>query len=608
MLGAWLPSVERGRPFVTLKLATSLDGRIAAADGSSRWITSEVVPAARARPARRGRRDRRRHRHRARRRPVADRPERRRLAARAPAAARRRRPPRLPAGARLRGPGGELVQVRTHDPARGPRGARRARGPARPRRGRPHARRRVPARRARRRGARLRRTRPARRRAARDGRPRHHHASATPCGSTTRSVIPLGPDVLVVAHRQTRRPRSRRRSTDVHRNRRGDRHRRAHRARAEGPTPACGVRGPLVVSDAHLGDSISVSGVCLTVTELPGDGTFVADVMPETLRRSALGDLGGRARSTSSARCAVGGRYGGHVVQGHVDGVGTILRRTPRTALGRRRDRPRAGARAVRRREGLDRRLGHLADGHARRRRLVRRLAHPHHARGDDPRHPRARRPGQPRGRRARQVHGTAARGGGGAAMTRPPGHDRGRARRPARGAARARRGLARPRERGRRHPRRAVRDARVDGLDDPALVGLPVRADAGVTRRRARPAAHGPAAARTRAAPPTPSRSTPRRASPPASRPRTAPARCRCSPTRRRAESDLIRPGHVLPLRAVPGRRAAPRRPHRGGRRPVPARRPRARRRDRRAGERRRHDDAPARGVRSSRRPRVWC
>ncbi len=43
LLGAWLPSLERGRPFVTLKLATSLDGRIAAADGSSRWITSEVA-------------------------------------------------------------------------------------------------------------------------------------------------------------------------------------------------------------------------------------------------------------------------------------------------------------------------------------------------------------------------------------------------------------------------------------------------------------------------------------------------------------------------------------------------------------------------------------
>jgi riboflavin synthase len=89
------------------------------------------------------------------------------------------------------------------------------------------------------------------------------------------------------------------------------------------------VRGPLVVSDARLGDSISVSGVCLTVTELPGDGTFWADVMPETLRRSALDQLGVSSPVNLERALAVGGRYGGHVVQGHVDGVGTILSRTP---------------------------------------------------------------------------------------------------------------------------------------------------------------------------------------------------------------------------------------------------------------------------------------
>jgi len=89
------------------------------------------------------------------------------------------------------------------------------------------------------------------------------------------------------------------------------------------------VRGPLVTSDAGLGDSISVSGVCLTVTELPGDGTFWADVMPETLRRSALEDLGVGSPVNLERALAVGGRYGGHVVQGHVDGVGAILSRTP---------------------------------------------------------------------------------------------------------------------------------------------------------------------------------------------------------------------------------------------------------------------------------------
>jgi riboflavin synthase len=89
------------------------------------------------------------------------------------------------------------------------------------------------------------------------------------------------------------------------------------------------VRGPLVTSDARPGDSIAVSGVCLTVTELPGDGTFVADVMPETLRRTALGDVAPGSSVNLERALAVGGRYGGHVVQGHVDGVGTIVGRTP---------------------------------------------------------------------------------------------------------------------------------------------------------------------------------------------------------------------------------------------------------------------------------------
>jgi len=89
------------------------------------------------------------------------------------------------------------------------------------------------------------------------------------------------------------------------------------------------VRGPLVVSDARPGDSIAVSGVCLTVTELPGDGTFVADVMPETLRRTALGDLEVASTVNLERALQVGGRYGGHVVQGHVDGVGVVLHRTP---------------------------------------------------------------------------------------------------------------------------------------------------------------------------------------------------------------------------------------------------------------------------------------
>ncbi|MCG2797794.1 MAG: riboflavin synthase [Cellulomonas sp.] len=89
------------------------------------------------------------------------------------------------------------------------------------------------------------------------------------------------------------------------------------------------VRGPLVTADARPGDSIAVSGVCLTVTALPGDGTFGADLMPETLDRSALGDLHPGAGVNLERALPVGGRFGGHIVQGHVDGVGTVLSRTP---------------------------------------------------------------------------------------------------------------------------------------------------------------------------------------------------------------------------------------------------------------------------------------
>ncbi len=88
------------------------------------------------------------------------------------------------------------------------------------------------------------------------------------------------------------------------------------------------LRGPLVVSDAALGDSIAVSGVCLTVAGL-GDGTFVADVMPESLRRTALGDLVPGDPVNLERAVRADARLGGHVVQGHVDGVGTVRRRTP---------------------------------------------------------------------------------------------------------------------------------------------------------------------------------------------------------------------------------------------------------------------------------------
>ena len=83
------------------------------------------------------------------------------------------------------------------------------------------------------------------------------------------------------------------------------------------------IRGPLVTSDAQAGDSISVNGVCLTVVELVDD-TFGADVMRETLLRSSLGALAAGSPVNLERAARVDSRLGGHIVQGHVDGVATI--------------------------------------------------------------------------------------------------------------------------------------------------------------------------------------------------------------------------------------------------------------------------------------------
>jgi riboflavin synthase len=81
-----------------------------------------------------------------------------------------------------------------------------------------------------------------------------------------------------------------------------------------------------VVRDARDGDSIAVAGCCLTVTELTGDG-FAADLMAETLRATALGDLAVGDRVNLERAMAAGGRFGGHLVQGHVDAVGRVTGR-----------------------------------------------------------------------------------------------------------------------------------------------------------------------------------------------------------------------------------------------------------------------------------------
>jgi riboflavin synthase len=88
------------------------------------------------------------------------------------------------------------------------------------------------------------------------------------------------------------------------------------------------LRCDLVTSDAGIGDSISVNGCCLTVTERTGSG-FVADMMGETLARTALGGLRTGDVVNLERALRLDGRLGGHLVQGHVDGVGRVRSVTP---------------------------------------------------------------------------------------------------------------------------------------------------------------------------------------------------------------------------------------------------------------------------------------
>ncbi len=88
------------------------------------------------------------------------------------------------------------------------------------------------------------------------------------------------------------------------------------------------VRGPHVVLDASLGDSISVNGCCLTVAERDQE-TFTADVMHETLEKTSLGALEPGNRVNLERAVTPQTRLGGHIVQGHVDGAGAIVSRSP---------------------------------------------------------------------------------------------------------------------------------------------------------------------------------------------------------------------------------------------------------------------------------------
>jgi len=88
------------------------------------------------------------------------------------------------------------------------------------------------------------------------------------------------------------------------------------------------VRGPLVTSDVTRGASIAVNGVCLTVVEHDRD-SFSVDVMAETLNRSSLGSVQAGALVNLERAMAASNRFGGHIVQGHVDGTAQILARLP---------------------------------------------------------------------------------------------------------------------------------------------------------------------------------------------------------------------------------------------------------------------------------------
>ena len=83
------------------------------------------------------------------------------------------------------------------------------------------------------------------------------------------------------------------------------------------------IRASKVLEDVHLGDSIAVNGVCLTVTAFDKN-SFQVDVMAETLRRSSLGSLKKGSKVNLERAMAANGRFGGHIVSGHIDDTGTI--------------------------------------------------------------------------------------------------------------------------------------------------------------------------------------------------------------------------------------------------------------------------------------------
>ena len=100
------------------------------------------------------------------------------------------------------------------------------------------------------------------------------------------------------------------------------------RIQHETRTAVLTIGAKLVLEDAKVGDSIAVNGVCLTITSLASN-QFTADVMPETFKRSALGQLKPGSPVNLERAMPANGRFGGHIVSGHIDGTGTISRIRP---------------------------------------------------------------------------------------------------------------------------------------------------------------------------------------------------------------------------------------------------------------------------------------
>ena len=99
-------------------------------------------------------------------------------------------------------------------------------------------------------------------------------------------------------------------------------------AAADGSGARLEVEAPWLAGELRLGESVAVNGCCVTVAE-PTSSGFAADLVAETLRRTALGGLAAGARVNLERPMTLGGRLGGHLVQGHVDGVARVLHRAP---------------------------------------------------------------------------------------------------------------------------------------------------------------------------------------------------------------------------------------------------------------------------------------